>query len=151
MSCYTDALRMLARRELSEAQVRQRLHRRGHPDEEIDAAIARLLADRAIDDARVAAAIARTETSVKRRGRLRVARQIESAGIAKSTARHALDEIFSDLEPGALVEAALSRRLRGSARIENDKQFQRLYRYLVSQGFESDEVMRVLSARRKRS
>ena len=149
MSCYTDALRMLARRELSEAQVRQRLHRRGHPDDEIDTAIARLIADRAIDDARVAEAIARTETSVKRRGRLRVARQIESAGIAKSTARRAVDEVFADLDPRTHLEAALSKRLRGSARIEDDKQFQRLYRYLVGQGFEHDQVLRALDARRK--
>lgn len=141
---------MLARRELSEAQVRQRLHRRGHSDEDIDTAIARLLADRAIDDVRVAEAIARTETHVKRRGKLRVARQIESAGIAKATARRAVDDVFSDLDPSALLEAALARRLRGNARIADDKQFQRLYRYLVSQGFEHDEVIRVLSARRQR-
>ena len=151
MSCYVDALKMLARRELSEAQVRQRLHRRGHADEEIDTAIARLISERAIDDARVAEAIARTETHVKRRGKLRVARQIESAGIAKSTARRAVDEVFSDLDPSALLEAALSRRLRGTARIKDDKEFQRLYRYLVSQGFEHDEVLRVLTARRKQS
>ena len=47
-SCYIDALKMLARRELSEAQVRQRLHRRGHSDDEIDAAIGRLTSERAI-------------------------------------------------------------------------------------------------------
>lgn len=149
-SSYLDALKMLARRELSETQVRQRLARRGHTDDAIEDAIARLKHERAIDDARVAEAIARTETNVKRRGKLRVARQIQSAGIAKSTARRAIDEVFADLDPRALLEAALSRRLRGAARIEDDKQFQRLYRYLVGQGFEPDEVMRVLSARRKK-
>ena len=71
---YLDALKMLARRELSEAQVRQRLARRGHDPESIDAAVARLKGERAIDDARVAEAIARTETAAKRRGRLRVSR-----------------------------------------------------------------------------
>ena len=149
-SSYLDALKMLARRELSETQVRQRLARRGHADDAIEDAIARLKHERAIDDARVAEAIARTETNVKRRGKLRVARQIQSAGIAKSTARRAIDEVFADLDPRALLEAALSRRLRGAARIEDDKQFQRLYRYLVGQGFEPDDVMRVLSARRKK-
>src|SRR5262245_36763636 len=150
MSCYVDALKMLSRRELSEAQVRQRLHRRGHTEDDIEAAVSRLISERAIDDARVAEAIARTETHVKRRGKLRVARLIESAGIAKGTARRAIDDVFSDLDSSALLEAALSRRLRGTARINDDKQFQRLYRYLVSQGFEHDEVMRVLNARRKR-
>jgi regulatory protein len=141
---------MLARRELSEAQVRQRLHRKGYEDEEIDEAIGRLTSERAIDDARVAEAIARTEAGVKRRGKLRVTREIESAGIARSTARRAVDEVFADLDSRALLEAALARRLRGSAAIQDDKQFQRLFRYLVGQGFESDEVLRVLTARRKR-
>ena len=43
MNAYIDALRMLARRELSEAQVRQRLARRQHPAAAIDEAVARLL------------------------------------------------------------------------------------------------------------
>ena len=68
MSAYADALKLLARRELSEAQVRQRLARKGHTEPDIDQAVARLVADRSIDDARVAEAIARTETAVRKRG-----------------------------------------------------------------------------------
>lgn len=147
---YVDALKMLARRELSEAQVRQRLARRGHDEDAIDAAVARLKEERAIDDGRVAEAIARTETTVKRRGKLRVRRQIESAGIARATARRTVDDLFADLDPGELLEAALARRLRRGASIRDDKEFQRLYRYLIGQGFEADEVVRVLTARRKR-
>ena len=48
----------------------------------MDAAVERLRAERAIDDARVAEAIAHTETTVRRHGKLRVKRQIEQAGIA---------------------------------------------------------------------
>ena len=146
---YLEALKMLARRDLSEEQVRQRLARRGHDEDAIDAAVARLKEERALDDARVAAAIARTETTLKRRGKLRVARRIEHAGIAKSTASRALDEVFADLDAGALLEAALARRLRGASSIRDDKEFQRLYRYLIGQGFDADEVVRALRARRR--
>ena len=148
---YLDALKMLARRELSEAQVRQRLARRGHDEDAIDAAVARLKEERAIDDARVAEAIARTETTIKRRGKLRVARQIEHTGIAKATARRAIDEVFADLDADALLQAALAKRLRGASSIRDDKEFQRLYRYLIAQGFEPDQVMRALTARRRKS
>jgi regulatory protein len=141
---------MLARRELSDAQVRQRLARQGHEGDAIDAAIARLLAERAIDDARVAAAIARTETSIRRRGKLRVRRQIEHAGIAASTARHAIDEVFGDLDDEALIQASLARRLRGRAAVADDREFQRLYRYLVGQGFEPDRVMKILRPLRRK-
>jgi len=51
---YLDALRMLARRELSEAQIRQRLARREHEPDLIDEAAARLKEERALDDVRVA-------------------------------------------------------------------------------------------------
>jgi regulatory protein len=138
---------MLARRELSEAQVRQRLARRGHEIDAIDAAVARLLEERAIDDERVAAAIARTETSIRRRGKLRVRRQIEHAGIAAPTARRAIDEAFGDIDGDALLQASLAKRLRGRDTIAGDREFQRLYRYLVGQGFEADLVMRALKAR----
>jgi regulatory protein len=138
---------MLARRELSEAQVRQRLARRGHDEDAINSAVARLIEERAIDDERVAAAIARTETSVRRRGRLRVRRQIEHAGIAAPTARRAVDEVFGDIDNDAHLQASLAKRLRGREIIADDKAFQRLYRYLVGQGFESDQVVRALKAR----
>jgi len=139
---------MLARRELSEAQVRQRLARKGHEAEAIDTAVARLLAERAIDDRRVADAIARTQTAVRRRGKLRVRRQIESAGITGTTARRAVDEVFEGLDPDALLQASLARRLRGRETIADDKAFARLYRYLIGQGFESDQVLRALTARK---
>jgi regulatory protein len=147
-SAYVSALKLLSRRELSESQVRQRLARKGHAEDEIEAVVARLKAERAIDDARVAAAIARTETGVKRRGRLRVRRQLENAGIAPAIARQALEAVFEELDDDALLQAALGRRLRGDRPIRDDREFQRLYRYLSAQGFESDRIRRALGARR---
>jgi regulatory protein len=138
---YIDALKMLGRRELSEAQVRQRLARREHDPEAIDAAVARLLAERAIDDNRTAEAIARTETVIRKRGKLRVRRKIESAGIAPSTARRAVDDVFGNLDADELLESALAKRLGGAATIADQREFNRLYRYLVGQGFEPDRVI----------
>jgi regulatory protein len=148
-SAYVDGLKLLARRELSEQQVRQRLARKGHDAGAIDDAVARLREERALDDARVAEAIARTETAIKRRGQLRVRMQIERAGIAKATAKRAVDEVFGNLDGEALLEASLARRLRGRERIADDREFQRLYRYLIAQGFDADHVMRALERRRR--
>ena len=141
---YLAALKMLARRELSEAQIRQRLARRQHDEDAIDKAITRLKADRSLDDERVAGAIARSETGLKKRGRYRVTRQIEAAGIAPSIARRVVDETFAAIDADGLLKDALTRRLRGRTRIEDDREFQRLYRYLVAQGFEPDRVMALL-------
>ena len=141
MSAYVDGLRMLARRELSEAQVRQRLARKEHEQDDIDEAVARLREERAIDDNRVAEAIARSETSIRKRGKLRVKRKIESAGIASATAKRAVDEVFDALDGDALLESALAKRLRGGKTLADAREFSRLYRYLVGQGFEPDRVL----------
>jgi len=141
---YLTALKMLVRRELSEAQLRQRLLRRQHDPDAIEAALTRLKSERNLDDERVAGAIARSETNLKKRGRFRVTRQIEAAGIASSIAKRVVDETFAAIDGDALLTQALARRLRGRTRIEDDREFQRLYRYLVAQGFEPDRVMALL-------
>jgi len=150
-SAYVDALKMLARRELSEAQLRQRLARRGHAADAVDAAVEKLRAERALDDARVAETIARTQATVRGRGAHRVRREIEAAGIGRADAQRAVDDAFKDIDADALLEAALSRRLRGRDRIADDREFQRLYRYLVAQGFDVDRVVRALKARTRRA
>jgi regulatory protein len=148
-SAYIEGLSLLARRELSEAQVRARLLRRQYSASEVDAAVARLKAERSIDDERVAGVIARAQTTLRRRGHLRVRREIEKAGIAGVAAREAVDAVFGELDEAVLLEAALKRRLRGGGPIADDREFRRLYRYLIAQGFESDLILRALHARRQ--
>ena len=132
---------MLARRELSEAQNRQRLAKRGESRESIDEAVGRLKAERSIDDERVAGAIARTQAAGRNRGRRRVMQQIEAAGIDKSIAARAVDQVFQDIDPDALLSASLEKRMRGRERIADDREFQRLFRYLSAQGFEADKIL----------
>jgi len=145
---YTDALKLLGRRELSESQIRERLTRRKHDPRAVDAAITRLREERSIDDVRVAEAIARSQTSLRKRGKLRVRLQIERAGIDAATARRVVDEVFADLDADGLLDAALARRLRPGDDIADDRAFNRLYRYLLGQGFEPDRVMALLRTRR---
>ncbi|PYR31937.1 MAG: hypothetical protein DMF92_03755 [Acidobacteria bacterium] len=144
---YLAGLKMLGRRELSEAQVRQRLARRGHEPDSVDAAVARLRQERAIDDARVAEAIVRSQSSIRGRGKLRVLREVESAGIAAAIARRAVDDVFDGLDPDALLEASLAKRLDERKPIADDAEFRRLYRYLIGQGFEADRIIAALKAR----
>jgi regulatory protein len=150
MSAYLDGLKMLARRDLSERQVRQRLVRKGHEQDAIDDAIAQLREEHAIDDARVAQTIARTAATAKHRGKLRVRQEIERAGIGRDTAARAVDDVFETIDNDALIEASLQKRLRGRSTIADDKEFQRLYRYLTAQGFEDDRIMKALTARQRR-
>jgi regulatory protein len=147
-NAYLTALRQLARRELSEAQIRQRLSRRGFTPDDIDSTVARLRQDGSLDDARVATAIARSQLSLKKRGERRVRREIEAAGIASALADRAVAEVYAEVDADALLGAAIDRRL-GTRRLEDDREMARLYRYLVGQGFESDRAMAALRARRR--
>ena len=67
----------------------------------------------------------------------------------ESTARTAIDETFDDLDDDALLQQALNRRLKNDRPIEDDREFQRLYRYLIGQGFESDKILTALTRRRR--
>ena len=142
---YETGLRMLARRELSEAQLRLRLERRQLEPDDIDKAIARLRLERALDDHRTALACARTEAQVKRHGRRRVLRQLEALGIARGIAQAAVAEVFADVDESSLLAQTLEKRLRGASLDRGT--LQRVQRYLLSKGFEAGQVNEALRSR----
>ena len=146
---YIDGLKMLARREVSEACIRERLAQRGHAPDAIDEAVARLRAEGAVDDARVADTIARNEASRGRRGKLRVREAIERAGISGGTAQRAVDDAFETVDDETLLEASIAKRLHGRETLADDRELQRLYRYLAGQGFEPEQILKALERRRK--
>jgi regulatory protein len=147
-AAYAAGLAMLARRELSEAQVRERLRRKEHDAGAVDAAVQRLVAAGAIDDRRVAVSAARTEAQVRSRGRAYVLRRLEAMGIASDIVAGAVEEVFGTLDESALLARALARRLRGpSATVRDPAHFRRLYQQLVRQGFPPSAVVAALKAR----
>jgi regulatory protein len=141
MDAFSTALSWLSRRELSTAQLRERLSRRRIPADEIERVIARLTADRTLDDERVAAAAARTEATVRRRGRRRILHKLQEIGITRDVAERAVAAVFSDLDEEALLDQAVARSLRGASPATLDRAAAaRLVRRLVAQGFEAGAV-----------
>ncbi len=126
---------MLARRELSVEGVRARLEDRGYPPDEIAQAIERLLDSRALDDARVARAFARTAATVKRRGRHRVMRELLQIGIASEVAAEALGEVYGELSERTMIDEALSKKLHGRTKLTDQAEYARTYQFLMRQGF----------------
>ena len=144
---YVSGLTMLARRELSEAQLRSRLARRQFDPDDIDDAVRRLRAERALDDRRVALACARTEVRLRQRGRARIVRQIEAMGIARDVARAAVQDVFAELDEAALLEQALEKRLRRGIALDDAAGIRRVHRYLIAQGFDPAQVMDLVRRR----
>lgn len=145
---YVVGLKLLATRELAEAQLRERLARRRFESAAVEAAVQRLRAERALDDSRTAHAYARTEATVRGRGRHRVLRHLQSMGISAALARQAVDEAFGDVDESQLIERVLDRRLRPGESTVDPKVAGRLHRYLLAQGFEFDKIREALARRR---
>jgi regulatory protein len=142
------ALELLARRELSQAQLRARLARRGCDDAGIDRAVARLTADGTLDDRRTARAAARLEATVRKRGPARVRQRLLALGIDPDTTEEAVSELFEEVDREALLDQALARRLRGQAVGDLDEKARaRIIRGLAAQGFALEDVLRRLSRR----
>jgi SOS response regulatory protein OraA/RecX len=132
---------LLGQRELSEAQLRTRLLRRGCPPDAVDEAVARLLRDRTLG--RVARAAARLEARVRGRGPARVRQRLQSLGLAPEVVQAAVQEAFQEVDESALLDAALARRLRGQGLDDlDDRGRARLIRGLVGQGFSVGAVLR---------
>jgi regulatory protein len=146
---YVAGLTRLSRRELSEAQLRDRLTRRKFEPDDIDAAIARLRSERALDDRRTALACARTQVRIKHHGRARVVREVEALGIARDVAREAVAEVFGEIDESELLEQALDRRLRHGTQLSDPAVFRRVHRYLLGQGFDPGRVTALLRQRRR--
>ncbi|HVH58162.1 MAG TPA: regulatory protein RecX [Vicinamibacterales bacterium] len=135
MSAYSDGLKLLARRELSVADLRARLLDREHPTNDVEATIDRLLESGALDDRRVARAYARTASKIKGRGRLRVARELQAMGIARDIVAEAVGDVFGDLDERAMIDRAVQKKLRGGRKPSTVQERARIYQFLMRQGF----------------
>ncbi len=149
-SAYVDALHLLARRELSVRQIRERLLDREHDRDDVERAIERLLETRALDDARVAAAYVRTAIKIKGRGRLRVQRELQEMGIERDVVSAAIADAFGDVDERGLIAAALRKKLRGKTTLASAAEYARVYQFLMRQGFSTAAVSAALRAYRRR-
>ena len=139
---YAAGLAMLARRELSTAQVRQRLARKGFGPDEAGDAVERLRRAGALDDDRTARLLARRSAHVRMHGRLRALRDLQRNGIGADLARRAVDAEYGALDEQDMLEQALSRRLDGP--LDSRAAQRRMYQQLVRRGFDAAAVLAAL-------
>ncbi len=139
------ALRLLNRRDYTAAELRDKLTARELPDDDITEALASLAADRLIDDRRVAAAHVRIATSVKGRGRLRIARELEARGIDRALISEALAAVAPDDEAEA-IRRFLARK--GAPARLPAAEHRRLFAQLLRRGYSADAIAVVFRARR---
>ena len=146
---YASALRILDHRFNSEAELRRKLARKAFDAESIDATIAKLRAERWLDDERFAAALVRTRAN-KRVGRNRILRELQAAGVESTVAREAVGEnMTAEGEIDALRELARKRarlliRRHGDDFLESAEGRNKLTVYLLNQGYDAALVQSVV-------
>ena len=128
------ALRFLASRSRSEAEVRQRLASRGVDAQDIEGVLERLRELGYVDDADFAAAVIRARTQRRARGRRLVAEELQAKGVSEDVAESVLNASYGDeLAVARPVAERQARRLQGRGFAEFR---QRLGAFLVRRGFE---------------
>lgn len=131
------ALRLLAYRDRSSAELRTQLATDGYPAVLAADVVADLQHSRLVDDERFAASMSRSMADVRGLGRSRVLRELESRGIGHEAALAAVDEALS-IEDEAAAALALARALavRPGANVE------RVAARLVRKGFATSLALR---------
>ena len=142
---YTTGLSLLARRELTSTQLRNRLTNKGFTPEAVNDTIQQLKKEGALDDRRTAGMYARQAALIKHRGPRRAILDIVALGIADDIAREVVSHTYEEVDTQLIIQRALNRRLTG--RVQDRAQFQKLYQYLVRQGFDGPLAYSVLEKR----
>ena len=150
-TAWGAAASMLARRDLSEGEVRTKLLARDFAEPEVEKAISRLRERRYLDDRSLAAAVARTQARTKHQGPLKVRAHLRRRQIPEELALAAIRTEFPEGAEGGRAVIALRRmgpspaahQARGQAGTtgpdaQSRKEAGRLFRRLVARGYSRD-------------
>ena len=148
-TAYNTAIRMLARKARSCAEVRIALTDKGASGDDVESVIGRLKSHRHLDDAELASDQAYSLIDSKGLSPERAVYMLTERGIASTVARQAVDAIREGQSDWVLCERALARRLRGKALSE--KNAGREARALARLGYEGEIVTRAIDRALRRS
>lgn len=139
------AVRLLAARDRSSAELRRALRQRRHDDDAIDHAIARLTDLSMIDDARYARNRASAIVRSKAAGPRYIQAKLREKGLAQSHITPAVDEALEDID---LLESAIALATRAAASmpqsLDRDARIRRLSGRLARRGFDHDTVRKAV-------
>lgn len=132
--------RLLAVRPRTEHELRARLAAAGCDRDAVDAALARLIELRMIDDAAFAAQWIEERARTKDRGPEGLRRELAAKGVAADVVDQALAEVDLGDEESRAIELA-ARLLGKVAGRPAEEQGRRLYALLVRRGFSSEAAL----------
>ena len=145
-TAYQRALRRLARRDHSVAELRRVLLDRGHEPEEVEAAVDRLRRERYLDDAGFAERFARSRMVHQGHGRLRIRQDLRLRGVDRGASAAGITGALREVDERTVVDTLARRYWRQHAAVEPARRLPRLWAFLVRRGFAPELVRERLSA-----
>ncbi|MBM4445870.1 MAG: regulatory protein RecX [Chloroflexi bacterium] len=139
-NCFEAALHYLGYRPRSEAEVRQRLHRRGFNDEVVDKVIIKLKERSLIDDEAFAQYWKDSRQSFRPRSRRLIKLELRQKGVASETA----NEVVADLDDEAAAYRVGLRKARVLSGSDHSEFRRRLVGYLRRRGFDYGTISAVV-------
>ena len=141
-----QAYRLLAYRNQTSSELRDRLQRRGYTLAIIDAVMHQLVSDGYLDDRKLALDWARYRLQTKPLGRRRLAWELRRRGIASEAVEEVLGEVYAEFDEVTLAEQAARKRLGSGGVPRSPRERQRHVRHLFSLGFDMETIITVLAA-----
>lgn len=128
------ALQLLARQAYSQAQLVERLRRRGAPEAVIAQVVKKLMSYRYLDDAAYAEQVVRSKQ--RGYGRMALKRTLRQKGIAEPLIDQALEGLSAEQER----EAACALLAKQAWRFVGQQGQVKAYRYLARRGFSAEAI-----------
>ncbi len=145
-NAFALILTKLGRRDHTEKELERALGRKGHSEEAAGAAIRRAKREGLVNDARLAAAIARVNARSGKRGPLRVVATLRQKGIPREAAQAAAKEAFAGSEEAQANLVRFAGKLLASAKGETIREKRaRVLRSLMGRGFGLSDARRALA------
>jgi len=133
---FERAVKLLAAKPRSVAELRERLLRGKKTDEEVvETVIARLREYGYLNDERFAFSYASHKVKQKPVGRRRLERDLEFKKVDSGVANEALEMVFSETPEEQLIDLAIAKRLRIRGKPKNRADAKSLFDHLLRQGF----------------
>ncbi len=135
-----SALRLLARREHSQYELRRKLKARGYGERLVDELLAELITERLLSDTRYAEAMV-TNRASRGYGPLRICMELRDRGVAEGIVDKVLQEAEVDWEER--LRHTYDRKYGGIA-VESFKTWASRAQFLNNRGFSVDAIRRVI-------
>jgi len=139
------ALRLLARRSRSRAELKRYLKTKGFDQTTIETALGQLERLGYVDDAAHARAYAEQLAARGRSGPRAIYAKLRQRGVAAEIAAAAAEEVLSGADQEAMARRLAEKRLSALANVDMPTKRRRLYAFLARRGFDPDTISGVLA------